>query len=87
MFDFHMHSTVSFDGKSSAEDMVAAAAQMGLKEICFTDHLDYDPFKPKDSYTFRTEDYNRVYESLHHPNMKIRLGFEFGMLPDNADTL
>lgn len=87
MFDFHMHSTVSFDGKSSAEDMVAVAAQMGLKEICFTDHLDYDPLKPKDAFTFKTEDYNRVYEGSHHPDLKIRLGMEFGMLPDNSETL
>ncbi len=87
MFDFHMHSTVSFDGKSAATDMVCAAVNSGLKEICFTDHLDYDPFQPKDTYTFQTEDYNRVYEGLHHPDLKIRLGFEFGMLPDNAQTL
>ena len=87
MFDFHMHSTVSFDGLSSAADMVAVAADMGLKEICFTDHLDYDPLKPKDTFTFKTEDYNRVYEELHHPDLKIRLGMEFGMLPDNSETL
>jgi len=87
MFDFHMHSTVSFDGFSSGAEMVAAAASAGLKEICFTDHLDYDPLKPKDTFTFKTEDYNRAYELLHHPDLKIRLGMEFGMLPDNADTL
>ena len=43
MFDYHMHSTVSFDARDSALDMALAAKAAGLKEICFTDHLDYDP--------------------------------------------
>ena len=42
MFDYHLHSDVSFDSKESAERMVRAAASAGLKEICFTDHLDYE---------------------------------------------
>ena len=41
MFDYHMHTTVSFDGKSTAVEMVQAAQAAGLKEICFTDHMDY----------------------------------------------
>ena len=43
MFDYHMHSTVSFDARSSGRAMAEAAKAAGLKEICFTDHLDYDP--------------------------------------------
>lgn len=43
MFDFHMHSKVSFDARDSALDMALAARERGLKEICFTDHKDYDP--------------------------------------------
>ena len=40
MFDYHMHSKVSFDGQSHALDMALAAKERGLKEICFTDHID-----------------------------------------------
>lgn len=87
MFDFHMHSTVSFDGHSSGADMVEAAVNAGLQEICFTDHLDYDPLKPGNAFTFKTRDYNQAYEGLYHSKLKIRLGMEFGMLPDNPDTL
>ena len=43
MYDYHMHSTVSFDGHDSGLDMALAAAKRGLKEICFTDHIDYTP--------------------------------------------
>ena len=40
MFDFHMHSQVSFDGKASGLAMALAAKERGLEEICFTDHMD-----------------------------------------------
>ena len=43
MFDFHMHTVVSFDGHDTALDMALAAKEKGLKAICFTDHMDYDP--------------------------------------------
>ena len=36
MFDFHMHSKVSFDSEMEPKDMVARAKELGLKEICFT---------------------------------------------------
>jgi histidinol-phosphatase (PHP family) len=87
MFDFHMHSTISFDGHSAAPDMVRAAAAAGMKEICFTDHLDYDPLKDPKTFVFDTKDYNAVYDELFHPDVKIRRGMEFGMLPDNQSTL
>ena len=41
MFDFHMHSRVSFDGHDTGRAMAQAALDAGLKEICFTDHVDY----------------------------------------------
>ncbi|MBR7122068.1 MAG: histidinol-phosphatase HisJ family protein [Oscillospiraceae bacterium] len=87
MFDYHMHSTVSFDGHSSAADMLQKAVSMGLREICFTDHLDYDPLASKDRFVFDTQIYNDTYLPLQHPELKIRLGMEFGMLPDNQETL
>jgi histidinol-phosphatase (PHP family) len=86
MFDFHMHSIVSFDGHDTAQDMVQAAADAGLKEMCFTDHIDYDPFAEKQIMLFDTENYIKTYQNLCHPTVKIRRGMEFGMTPDNMDT-
>ena len=45
MFDYHMHSRVSFDGHATGLQMALAAKKAGLKEICFTDHIDYDPLE------------------------------------------
>lgn len=87
MFDFHMHTTVSYDGRSTAQEMLAAANATGLQEICFTDHLDYDPLNSEHKMTFDTVDYNLAYDCLAHSSVKVRRGIEFGMLTDNADTL
>ena len=83
MFDFHMHTHVSFDGRDSALNMVNAAVKAGLKEICFTDHMDYDPLDHNHKLHFEITDYNKEYSSLAVPGLTIRRGFEFGMLPDN----
>jgi len=87
MFDFHMHSVVSYDGQSTGQEMALAAAAAGLKEICFTDHLDYDPFAAEQTMNFDTDAYNAAYDHLDIPGLKIRRGAEFGMLPDNAQQL
>ena len=85
MFDFHMHTRVSFDGHATGEAMAKAALAAGLKEICFTDHLDYDPLKKMLHMTFDTEVYNAEYDHLEVPGLTIRRGMEFGMTPYNLD--
>lgn len=87
MFDFHMHSLVSFDGHSSAEDMLRVAEQRGLKEICFTDHIDYFANTDKQEWAFDTQVYNATYDPLYHPQVKIRRGMEFGLKPYNVPML
>lgn len=85
MFDFHMHSFVSFDGHDTALNMARAAAKAGLQEICFTDHMDYDPLDASHKLHFDLADYEKVYNDLEMPGLTIRRGFEFGMLPDNRE--
>ena len=85
MFDYHMHSRVSFDAHETGEAMAKAALAKGLKEICFTDHLDHDPRGVMVGMTFETDVYNAEYDNLEIPGLKIRRGMEFGMAPDNVD--
>ena len=85
MFDFHMHSRVSFDGHDTGEAMARAALQAGLSEICFTDHLDYDPLGKMGILAFDTDTYNTEYNDLEIPGLTIRRGMEFGMTPTNLD--
>lgn len=84
MFDYHMHTVVSFDGHDRGVDMAMAAKAKGLKEICFTDHVDYEPCAEKQTMVFDPEKYSAEYDDLEVPGLKIRRGIEFGILPDNA---
>lgn len=40
-YDYHMHSSFSADSKTPMEDMIHKSIELGLKEICFTEHIDY----------------------------------------------
>lgn len=41
MFDYHIHSSYSADANTSPREIIQSALQLGLNEICFTDHIDY----------------------------------------------
>ena len=85
MFDYHMHSRVSFDGHATGLQMALAAKNAGLKEICFTDHIDYDPLEQMGVMAFDTDTYNNEYDDLEVPGLLIRRGLEFGMTVDNRE--
>lgn len=87
MFDYHMHSVVSFDGQDAPEELAKAAVKAGLQEICFTDHVDDDPKGVRNKDRFTIESYNAAYDGLTVPGLTIRRGLEFGMLPDNQALL
>ena len=39
--DYHVHTEFSDDSVYPMEEVVRDAIQMGMDEICFTDHVDY----------------------------------------------
>ena len=84
MFDFHMHSTVSADGRSTPEEMVAAAKLAGMREICFTDHLECKPAQVETN-VFTQEAYERAYGNLKADNITVRFGMEYGMMLNNRE--
>lgn len=87
MFDFHLHSKISFDGRSLAKDIADRAAEMGLREICFTDHWDYNSDPAMEPNLFSLEDYAKTYDTLSYPNMSVRRGVEFGLTTWNQADL
>ncbi len=60
--DYHIHSTFSPDGKSTMEEMILRAIDLNLKEICFTDHVDYD-IKYMNHFVV---DYKKYFDSLNY---------------------
>ena len=87
MFDYHMHSTVSFDGHDSGLAMAMAAKAAGLKEICFTDHIDYDCDAEGRSMVFDPKVYSAEYDNLEVEGLKIRRGVEYGLKPYNKQNM
>jgi len=87
MFDFHLHSKVSFDSEAEPCHMLLAAERAGLKEICFTDHYDFndDPKKNRDLFT--VGEYVGAYGELHSQNVAVRRGVEFGLTTWNQNEL
>ncbi len=88
--DYHLHTEFSDDSTYPIEQLVQDAIDMGLEEICITDHVDYgikydrdDPDRPEDAVL--NVDYPRYFEQLetlknkYKEQITIRKGLEFGI--------
>ncbi len=84
--DAHVHSTYSGDAKSTIDEMVAKAVSLGMTQICFTDHNDFDyPYRDTDkpdmfllnvdAYLFDLLRAREKYEG----KIKILFGIELGL--------
>lgn len=90
--DYHVHSSFSSDGKATMEQMVEQAIKLGLRQLCFTDHMDYDYPKQKEGYTFEfnINEYTKKLEELklRYQNwIEILTGIELGLQPHLKDRL
>lgn len=79
MFDFHMHSSLSFDSKTPAADMIRAADAAGLREICFTDHYDCHWSENDQHDLFSLSGYHAIYDRLPDSAVTVRRGVEMGL--------
>lgn len=46
--DYHVHTEFSNDSVYPMEEVVKDAIALGIKDICFTDHVDYGPYRDWD---------------------------------------
>ncbi len=92
--DYHVHSDYSDDSWYLMEDVVRDAIQVGLDEICFTDHVDYgvkpdwqpqEIFKPGHNQEAKNVHYPLYFAELakltkkYADQLTIKKGLEFGM--------
>lgn len=90
--DYHVHSDFSSDGKASMEQMTERAIQLGLKKICFTDHMDYDYPQQMSGYDFVFDfpEYIKKLSQLkerYKSKIEILTGVELGLQPHIIDRL
>jgi histidinol-phosphatase (PHP family) len=45
-FDYHVHTRFSHDGRFEPEAFIARAKELGLEELCFTEHIELDTCPP-----------------------------------------
>lgn len=93
--DYHVHTEYSDDSVYPMRDLIEDAIDLGLDEICLTDHVDYGIKHDWDEgveieYRENGEplanaDYPRLYEEYlrlseeYRDRIKVRFGLEFGM--------
>ncbi|MFQ9923224.1 MAG: histidinol-phosphatase HisJ family protein [Beduini sp.] len=93
--DYHMHTYYSDDSQYEMEAAVKKAIDLGLNEICFTDHVDYGIKLEHEDYMRLNEeerknrvanvDYARYFEEIRQLQVKykdritIKQGMEFGI--------
>ncbi|MDL2236212.1 histidinol-phosphatase HisJ family protein [Christensenellaceae bacterium OttesenSCG-928-K19] len=89
MFDYHAHSTISFDGRSTMKEMAQAARQKGIAEICFTEHYDLSfPHEddPQDcDFDLYKDTLKQTRASM--PEYPIKFGVELGLTPEDLPAL
>ena len=87
MFDYHIHSSVSFDSDGDAGETVRAARARGLREICFTDHYDLHEIPTEAPDIFTPEEYRAAYVGLDTEGIAVRYGVECGLTLTNRAQL
>lgn len=87
MFDYHVHSSFSTDCSVSMEQMVQQGIAIGLHEICFTDHIDYEYEGSRHGrlcFEFEPSEYFAEIQRLRNKyssSIVIRSGVELGLQP------
>src|SRR5699024_1960895 len=84
MFDYHMHSNFSADCETPMEATIEQAIKPGLKEICFTDHIDYEYPDPNFVFEFDMKVYDTKITRMQEQyadQIVIKKGVEIGVQP------
>ncbi len=92
--DYHLHSNFSGDSDTPMEDMILKGIELGLTEMCFTEHMDMDfpvsEAAPPDTFTLNTDSYLYdliKYKEKYADRIKVCFGVELGLQPHLSKEL
>ncbi|GAB3791003.1 histidinol-phosphatase HisJ family protein [Virgibacillus kimchii] len=88
MFDYHIHSDFSADCKTPMERTIKEAIRLGLDEICFTEHIDYDYPDPSIVFEFDLDAYDKKIKEAkqqYEEKITIKKGIEIGVQPHQLE--
>ncbi|WP_339229959.1 histidinol-phosphatase HisJ family protein [Oceanobacillus sp. FSL K6-2867] len=84
MFDYHIHSDFSADCNTPMETTIEKAITLGLNEICFTEHIDYDYPDKEWVFEFDLKKYDdkiKQMQQKYSNQIRIKKGVEIGLQP------
>lgn len=90
MIDFHSHSKFSFDSAAEPELNIKTAISIGLKALCFTDHMDYESNILGEDIEFAPEAYFEELLELREKysrDLEILIGVEVGLQPHLSERI
>ena len=90
--DYHMHSNFSSDSFEPLENLIHSSIDKNLKQICITDHMDFDFPQNPDGFTFifNMDEYIHVLKKMqakYQNDISICTGIELGVMPHISNTL
>ena len=80
--DYHLHTEFSGDSETPPEAMVEQAIKLGMKSMCFTDHVDFDI--PSTQFMIDENAYFEKMQALqaqYRDRIDINIGVELGLQP------
>lgn len=77
--DYHLHTAYSGDCKTPMPDQLKKAAELGLEEICFTDHSELNYPDHSTKFNLDIPAYRKGFESLPDLGVRVRWGVEAGL--------
>lgn len=90
--DYHLHSHHSTDSEASMEAMIRRGISLGLTDMCFTEHQDFNypayPDIPAHAFLLDTAAYASEFYPLQEKyagQIKLHYGIECGMQPSCAE--
>ena len=88
--DYHVHTYYSGDCEVPVKEHIERAITLGMKEICFTDHTDFDypPENGTNIFLFNVSKYFNELLSLkdaYKDRIRIKIGIELGLNPVNKE--
>jgi len=80
--DFHIHTDFSADSETPVRHQVEQAVSLGMKEICITDHHDYDAISKDMTFILDTDAYLsclRQIQEEYRGQIRVNIGVELGL--------
>ena len=80
--DFHIHTSFSGDSQTPARTQIEQCISLGMKELCITDHHDYDSGMEEEIFLLDFDTYLPVLHTLrqeYQNQIQVNIGVELGL--------